>query len=506
MTASNPTITYGQPFPTLTYSYGPLVNSDTSAVVSGAPALTTTAIATSNPGSYPITVVTGTLAAANYSFLYVPGTLTIQQASQTITFAAPSSPVTYGVLPITLTASGGASGNPVLFSIDPSSTPGAGSVSGNTLKITGAGTLVIDANQLGNTNYTAAAQVQRTIAVSKAALTVTAVNASRAYGAANPTFSASYGPYVNGDSAATAFTGSPSLTTTATTTSLPGSYPITAALGSLASTKYSFNFVNGTLTVTFTGSVPASGTACNGAYSGTFSGNLTVTGTQACILVGGGASGNITESGGNLVLSGATVGGNVTISGASTFTIGPSSTIKGNLQIQSLTSGSATNQVCSTTINGNLQFQSNKAPVLIGSSSTTCAGNTIKGSLQVISNTAAITLDGNTVSGAMQVESNSATVTMDTNKVSGALQVQSNSAAVTMDTNKISGALQVQSNGGATTIDGNTVGGALQDQSNAGATQVISNIITGALQCSGNTTITGSGNTAASKTGQCAKF
>ena len=60
------------------------------------------------------------------------------------------------------------------------------------------------------------------------------------------------------------------LTTTATATSLPGSYPITVTLGTLAAANYTFNFVNGTLTVTFTGSVPASGTACNGAYSGTF--------------------------------------------------------------------------------------------------------------------------------------------------------------------------------------------------------------------------------------------
>jgi hypothetical protein len=485
VTANSPTITYGQPLPTLGYSFGPFVNGDTSAAVSGVPALTTTATATSSPGNYPITVTTGTLAAANYSFLYVPGTLTIKQASQTITFAAPTSPVTYGVSPITLIATGGASGKPVVFTIDPSSTA-TGTISGNTLKITGAGTLVIDANQAGNTDDQAATQVQRTIVVNKAVLTVTANSLSRAYGLANPTLTATYNGFVSPDTFATAVTGSPSLTTTAVATSLPGSYPITVSVGTLAAADYTFNFVNGALTITFTGSVPASGTACNGAYSGTFSGNLTVTGTQSCIFVGGGASGNITQSGGNLVLSGATVSGNVTISGASTFSIGPSSTIKGNLQIQSLPSGSATNQVCATTINGNLQFQSNKAPVLIGSGSPSCAGNTIKGSLQVTSNTAAITLDGNTVSGALQVQSNSATVTMDTNKVSGAVQVQSNT--------------------GATTLDGNTVGGALQDQSNTGATQVISNIISGALQCSSNTTITGSGNTAASKTGQCAKF
>ena len=45
-------------------------------------------------------------------------------------------------------------------------------------------------------------------------------------------------------------TGAPSLTTTATPTSAVGSYPITAAKGTLASTNYSFVFVDGTLTIT----------------------------------------------------------------------------------------------------------------------------------------------------------------------------------------------------------------------------------------------------------------
>jgi len=45
-------------------------------------------------------------------------------------------------------------------------------------------------------------------------------------------------------------TGSPSLTTTATSASVIGPYPIMAALGSLASGNYSFTFVNGTLTIT----------------------------------------------------------------------------------------------------------------------------------------------------------------------------------------------------------------------------------------------------------------
>jgi len=41
--------------------------------------------------------------------------LTVNPVTQTIAFNAPQSPVTYGVAPITLSATGGGSGNPVIF-------------------------------------------------------------------------------------------------------------------------------------------------------------------------------------------------------------------------------------------------------------------------------------------------------------------------------------------------------------------------------------------------------
>ena len=88
--------------------------------------------------------------------------------AQTITFAQPTSPVTYSPgLTVSLSAAGGASGNPVVFNIDASSTA-AGSISGSTLTATSAGTFVIDANQSGNSSYSAALQVQRTVVVSPA--------------------------------------------------------------------------------------------------------------------------------------------------------------------------------------------------------------------------------------------------------------------------------------------------------------------------------------------------
>jgi sugar lactone lactonase YvrE len=93
--------------------------------------------------------------------------------AQTINFTQPATPVTYSSgLTIPLVATGGASGNPVVFTIDGSST-GTGSITGSTLNVTNAGTFVIDANQAGNATYTAAPQVQRTVAVNQAAQTIT---------------------------------------------------------------------------------------------------------------------------------------------------------------------------------------------------------------------------------------------------------------------------------------------------------------------------------------------
>jgi hypothetical protein len=46
-------------------------------VVTGAPSITTTATQTSPVGTYPITPTIGTLAAANYTFTFVPGVLTV---------------------------------------------------------------------------------------------------------------------------------------------------------------------------------------------------------------------------------------------------------------------------------------------------------------------------------------------------------------------------------------------------------------------------------------------
>ncbi|MFM1772590.1 MAG: hypothetical protein RLZZ71_1732 [Bacteroidota bacterium] len=87
--------------------------------------------------------------------------------SQTISFTL-ASPVTYGVSPITLSATA-TSGLPVTFS---SSNTSIATVSGNTLTIVGAGSVTITANQPGDATYAAAPAVNQSLVVDPIALTV----------------------------------------------------------------------------------------------------------------------------------------------------------------------------------------------------------------------------------------------------------------------------------------------------------------------------------------------
>jgi hypothetical protein len=79
ITADNKSIVYSEPLPTLTASYSGFVNGDTlvTSGVTGAPSLACTATITSPVGTYSITAAQGTLAANNYNFTFLDGTLTI---------------------------------------------------------------------------------------------------------------------------------------------------------------------------------------------------------------------------------------------------------------------------------------------------------------------------------------------------------------------------------------------------------------------------------------------
>ncbi|MEO7101154.1 MAG: TIGR02597 family protein [Luteolibacter sp.] len=80
-------------------------------------------------------------------------------------------------------------------------------------------------------------------------LTVTADDKSRVYSKANPPLTATITGFVNSETLGI-LSGAPALATAADASSLPNTYNITAAIGSLSATNYTFTFVNGTLTVT----------------------------------------------------------------------------------------------------------------------------------------------------------------------------------------------------------------------------------------------------------------
>ena len=256
VTANNASRAYGDANPTLTPTYNGFKNSETLATsgVTGSPSLTTAATAASPASGSPYTIsaAVGTLAAGNYQFSAVNGQLTVSKALVTVT--ADNASRTYGDANPTFTAgysgfkneetlaTSGVTGSPSLTTAATAASP----VSGSPYAITAAvGTLAA-----GNYQF---AFANGQLTVNKATLTVTANNASRAYGSANPAFTASYGGFKNGQTLATSgVTGSPSLTTTATATSLVAGnpYTITAAAGTLAATNYQFTFANGQLTVT----------------------------------------------------------------------------------------------------------------------------------------------------------------------------------------------------------------------------------------------------------------
>jgi hypothetical protein len=166
--------------------------------------------------------------------------LTVNNAPQTITFTPPSSPVTYGVSPITLSATGGGSGNPVVISV----VSGPGTISGSVLTITGVGTIVIAANQAGNTYYTAATQVTQTIVVNQATPTITITVPNHTYGDAPFTVSATS----NSTGTVTYSVVSGPATISGSTVTLTGAGTVVLQAGQAAAG----NYAAGTQTATFT--------------------------------------------------------------------------------------------------------------------------------------------------------------------------------------------------------------------------------------------------------------
>jgi hypothetical protein len=125
---------------------------------------------------------------------------------------------------------------------------GVATLAGNTLTITGAGTVTLRADQLGDSTRKPAPSVTRTLTVRKAPLTVRSDDQQKVLGQPVPTpLTLAYSGFVNGDTVDDLAPTRPTARTSATATSAEGLYPITASGGLDA--NYAFAFTPGQLAV-----------------------------------------------------------------------------------------------------------------------------------------------------------------------------------------------------------------------------------------------------------------
>jgi gliding motility-associated-like protein len=166
-------------------------------------------------------------------------------ASETITFnALPTK--TYGNADF---APGATSTNgSVTITYASDNTAVATIVSGN-IHIVGQGTAHITASQVGDATHSAAADVIQLLTVNKAALTITANNQTKVYGAALPTLTAGYSGFVNSETSAV-LTTQPTLNTTATAASHVAGSPYSITATGAAAANYTISYTAGSLSVT----------------------------------------------------------------------------------------------------------------------------------------------------------------------------------------------------------------------------------------------------------------
>ena len=169
-------------------------------------------------------------------------TVLVDKAIQTITFLNPD-PVPYGTLPFSPGATS-TSGLPVTYL---SGNEDIVVISDGMLILRGAGTTEITASQPGDNNFNQAPDVVVSLTVTKAPLTVTADNKTRAYISENPALTLSISGFVYGENQSVIDV-LPSAATIADQNSPVGEYEITVAGGE--DDNYEFSYVSGVLTIT----------------------------------------------------------------------------------------------------------------------------------------------------------------------------------------------------------------------------------------------------------------
>jgi hypothetical protein len=176
--------------------------------------------------------------ANNNAATNVVQTLTVNKASQTITFnTIPAK--TYGT-PDFAPGATVSSGLTVSYSSDNTA---VATIVSNQIHIVGQGTANITASQAGNGNYNAAANVAQLLTVNKATITVTAVAKTKIYGADDPAFTYTVTGVVGSDAPTGALS-----RVTPNTNIFVGTYAID--LGTLSyGANYNINYTGANLTI-----------------------------------------------------------------------------------------------------------------------------------------------------------------------------------------------------------------------------------------------------------------
>jgi MBG domain (YGX type) len=244
---------YGTANPVFTGTLTGVVNDDPITVTYASNASATTPVHVYGPATAKAiipTLVDPGSRLGNYHVTIANGTLAITPLSQTISGFAALAAHTYGEGSFSISGViGGASGKPVIFS---SGNLAVATISGSTVTISGAGTVIITAAQAGDSIYAAALPVSQTLIIARAPLSVTAADASRVFGAANPLFTGTLMGVVNGDAITAGYVSSATATTPVGVYDLSTTEVITPTLidpGARLS-NYSVTMTRGTLTVT----------------------------------------------------------------------------------------------------------------------------------------------------------------------------------------------------------------------------------------------------------------
>jgi pectin methylesterase-like acyl-CoA thioesterase len=206
-------------------------------------------------GAHNITLTYSGDANFNGSSTATPFVLTIGGTQTTVSITTPTP--AYGS-PVNVTATvaqGGAATTPVTGTISltvdngaPTMMPVSGGTANFNLSGLSAGVHSLVAVYSGDANNGSSTGAGN-VTLAQSVLTVTAPTVTISYGSAVPAYMPSYAGFFGADTLANAVTGVPSLMTSPAAPINAGAYPIMVSPGSLASTNYSFVYVNGLLTI-----------------------------------------------------------------------------------------------------------------------------------------------------------------------------------------------------------------------------------------------------------------